>query len=160
MRIHASRSRWHHSKQRGFETISEQKTLQEILVRKVQFGFPEDFKPCWNPAKPVFSQLANGAFLLLPYMEPFIIDDIRQASKHLTDPALLEEAKAWLGQEAQHFRQYRRFNEALIAAGYPQLRERENRRNASIRNSANAPSNVKSLIPLALRSWRCRLLTC
>ena len=97
MRIHASRSRWHHSKQRGFETISEQKTSLEILVRKVQFAFPEDFKPYWNPAKPVFSELANVAFLLLPYMEPFIIDDIRQASKPLTDPALLEEAKAWLG---------------------------------------------------------------
>jgi len=111
--------------QREGETRSEQKTPQGILVRKVQVEIPEDFKPYWNPAKPVFSQLANGASTLLPYMEPFIADSIRPASKHITDPALLEEAKAWMGQEAQHFKQHRRFNEVLIAAGYPELRERE-----------------------------------
>ena len=111
--------------QREGETRREQKTPQGILVRKVQVEISEDFKPYWNPAEPVFSQLANGASTLLPYMEPFITDSIRQASKHITDPALLEEAKAWMGQEAQHFKQHRRFNEVLIAAGYPELRERE-----------------------------------
>ena len=99
--------------------MSEQKTHQGILVRKVQFEFPENLKPCWNPAKPVFSQLANGASVLLPHMEPFITDSIRQASKHITGSALLEEAKAWMGQEAQHFKQHRRFNEVLIAAVSP-----------------------------------------
>lgn len=105
--------------------MSEKKTVQGILVRRVQFEFPEDFKPHWNPAKPELSQLANGASILLPYMEPFIINAIREASKHMTDPALLEEARAWMGQESQHFRQHRRFNETLIAKGYPELRERE-----------------------------------
>ena len=58
-------------------------------------------------------------------MEPFIIDAIREASKLITDPELQKEAKAWIGQESQHFMQHRRFNEVLIAKGYPQLRERE-----------------------------------
>jgi predicted metal-dependent hydrolase len=57
--------------------MSEEKIPQEILVCKVEFEFPEDFKAYWNPAKPVFSQLANGAFLLFPHMEPIIIDGIR-----------------------------------------------------------------------------------
>lgn len=105
--------------------MSDKKTDKGILVRQVQFEFPEDFRPYWNPAKPVLSHLANGASMLLPYMEPFIIDSIRKATKHISDPALLEEAKAWMGQEAQHFKQHRRFNEVLIATGYPQLRERE-----------------------------------
>ncbi len=105
--------------------MSDKKTDQGILVRKVQFAFPADFKPYWNPTKPIFSQLANAASMFLPYMEPFIIDSIRKALPHITDPALREEAKAWMGQEAQHFKQHRQFNEALIAAGYPQLRERE-----------------------------------
>ena len=98
--------------------------MQQSL-RKVQFEFPEDFKPHWNPTKPELSQLTNGASLLLPYMEPFIIDAIRKAVTHITDPALLEEARAWMGQEAQHFKQHRRLNEVLIAAGYPELRMRE-----------------------------------
>jgi predicted metal-dependent hydrolase len=109
----------------GSERTNEKKTPQGIVVRKVQFEFPEDFEPHWNPTKPELSQLANGASLLLPYMEPFIINAIRKAAKHITDPALLAEARAWMGQESQHFKQHRRFNEALIAKGYPQLRERE-----------------------------------
>ena len=106
-------------------TISEKRTPDGILVRKIQFEFPEDFEPHWNPEKPVFSQLANGVSLFLPYMEPFIIHAVREATKEIEDPDLLEEARAWMAQEAQHYRQHRRFNEVLIAAGYPALRERE-----------------------------------
>ncbi len=58
-------------------------------------------------------------------MEPFIINAIREATKHITDPALLAEARAWIGQESHHFRQHRRFNETRMAKGYPELRERE-----------------------------------
>lgn len=105
--------------------MSLKKSLQGIVVRKIKFEFPEDFKAHWNPTKPELSQLANGASLLLPYMEPFIIDAIRKACEHISDPALLEEARAWMGQESQHFKQHRRFNDALIAKGYPELRERE-----------------------------------
>ena len=101
------------------------KTAQGILVRKVPFEFPPDFQPHWHPDDPALSQLINGTSILLPYMEPFIIDAIREASTHITDPDLLKEAKAWIGQESQHFMQHRRFNEVLIAQGYPQLRERE-----------------------------------
>ena len=37
--------------------MSDKKTDKGILVRKVQFEFPENFNPYWNPAKPVLSQL-------------------------------------------------------------------------------------------------------
>jgi predicted metal-dependent hydrolase len=73
----------------------------------------------------LWSDLVNGTSILLPYMEPFIIDAIREASKLMTDPELQKEAKVWIGQESQHFMQHRRFNEVLIAQGYPQLRARE-----------------------------------
>ena len=74
--------------------MSGKKTDKGILVRKVQFEFPEDFRPYWNPAKPVLSHLANGASMLLPYMEPFIIDSIRKATKHISDPALLRRSQS------------------------------------------------------------------
>jgi len=105
--------------------MSAKKTAQGIEVRKVPFKFPPDFQPHWHPADPALSQLINGTSILLPYMEPFIIDAIRQASKLITDPDLRQEAKAWIGQESQHFMQHRRFNEVLVANGYPQLRKRE-----------------------------------
>jgi predicted metal-dependent hydrolase len=105
--------------------MSANKTAQGIEVRKVPFEFPPDFQPHWHPTDPALSQLINGTSLLLPYMEPFIIDAIRQASEDISDPALEKEAKAWIGQESQHFMQHRRFKEVLIANGCPQLRERE-----------------------------------
>lgn len=101
------------------------KTAGGIRVRKVHFEFPEDFRPDWNPSKPVFSQLANGASILLPSMEPFIIHAIREATREIKDPALLDEARAWMAQEAHHFRQHQRYNDALCDAGYPVVRERE-----------------------------------
>ncbi|MGH8010736.1 MAG: metal-dependent hydrolase [Candidatus Binatia bacterium] len=105
--------------------MSDNKTPGGLLVRKAQFEFPEDFPTYWNPAEPVWSQLFNGASMMLPHFEPFIIDAIRKATEQITDPTLLQEAKAWVGQESQHFRQHRRFNEMLIAKGYEQLREVE-----------------------------------
>ncbi len=105
--------------------MTDKKTPQGVLVRKVKFEFPEDFKPYWNPDKPELSHMANGASLFLPYMEPFIIHSVREATKHIEDPELLEEARAWMAQEAHHFKQHRRFNEELIACGYPELRDQE-----------------------------------
>ena len=105
--------------------MSDQKTPAGIVVRKVQFEFPADFNPHWHPTKPEWSQLVNGGSVILPYFEPCIIDAIRAALPHITDPVLLREAKAWISQESQHFRQHHRFNQLLIAKGYPQVRELE-----------------------------------
>ena len=105
--------------------MGAKKTAQGIEVRKIPFEFPADFRPHWHPEDPALSQLINGSSILLPYMEPFIIEAIREATKQVTDPGLRQEARAWIGQESHHFAQHRRFNEVLIAQGYPQLRERE-----------------------------------
>ena len=105
--------------------MSEKRTPQGILVRKIQFEFPKDFKPQWNPTKPEWSHIVNSVSVLLPYFEPYLIDSIRKATEHITDPDLQKEAAGLMGQESQHFRQHRRFNELLIAKGYEQLRAHE-----------------------------------
>ncbi len=63
--------------------MSANKTAQGIEVRKVPFEFPLDFQPHWHPTDPALSHLINGTSILLPYMEPFIIDAIRQTSEHI-----------------------------------------------------------------------------
>jgi len=105
--------------------MSPRKTSQGLLVRKVPFQFPEDFDPHWNRARPELSHMVNATSLFLPYMEPFIIDTVREPTEKLTDLDFVNEVKAWIGQESQHFLQHRRYNEVLIARGYPALRERE-----------------------------------
>ena len=74
--------------------MSAKKPAQGIEVQKVPFEFPPDFQPQWHPTDQALSQLINGTSILLPYTDPFIIDAIRQASEHITEPALKTEAKA------------------------------------------------------------------
>ena len=101
------------------------KTPGGILVRRVQFAYPDDLAAHWNPARPEWSQVVNAGSLLMPYLEPYLIDAIRAATKRIDDPALLEEAKAYMGQEAHHWKQHRRFNDLLAARGYAGIRDYE-----------------------------------
>lgn len=94
-------------------------------VRKVQFTYPDDLAPHWNPHRPEWSHMVNASSLLMPYLEPFLITAIREAIPLLSDDALRDEAKAYMGQEAHHFKQHRRFNDLLLALGYERLRDYE-----------------------------------
>ena len=69
--------------------------------------------------------MVNGASLTMPYLEPYLIAGIRRGLEHIEDPALRETTRAYCGQEGQHFGLHRRFNETLVANGYPELREIE-----------------------------------
>lgn len=102
--------------------MNGKKDSREIVVRKVQFEFPEDFNPHWNTAKPELSQIFNSVSFMAPHFEPFIIDAVRAAAPYITDLEVQKEAAALAGQESQHFRQHRRFNTLLIAKGYEELR--------------------------------------
>jgi predicted metal-dependent hydrolase len=96
-----------------------------IVVRRVQFEFAEDLAAHWHPSRPEWSQVVNAASLLMPYLEPFLIEAIREAIPRLRDPVLAQEARGYVGQEAHHFRQHRRFNDRLIALGYDGIRTYE-----------------------------------
>jgi len=100
-------------------------TRAPLRVRKVQFTYPDDLAPHWNALRPEWSQVVNASSLLMPYLEPFLIEAIREAIPKIGDPALREEAKAYLGQEAHHYKQHRRFNGLLLARGYDTLRAYE-----------------------------------
>jgi predicted metal-dependent hydrolase len=100
-------------------------TRAPLRVRKVQFAYPEGITAHWNPRRPEWSQVVNAASLLMPYLEPFLIETIREAIPEIADPELRAEAQAYLGQEAHHFKQHRRFNDLLLARGYESLRAHE-----------------------------------
>jgi predicted metal-dependent hydrolase len=104
---------------------------EDILVRRIPFDFPDDIEPHWKRDEPEFSHMINGASLTMPYLEPFLIDSIREAMRQVDDPAIREAAKAFMGQEGQHYRQHRRYNELLKKKGYPELAEIEEAMQAS-----------------------------
>lgn len=99
--------------------------MSELVVRRIPFEFPEDLEPHWNPTKPEWSHMVNGASLVMPYLEPYLIQAIRQGMKKIDDPVLLDVAKDYCAQEGQHYRQHKRFNDLLASKGYPELRAHE-----------------------------------
>jgi predicted metal-dependent hydrolase len=107
--------------------MAAKKTPAGILVRRISFEYPDDLKAHWHPERAEWSQMVSAASLLMPYLEPYLIEAIRDALPRITDPKLAEEAKGYMGQEAHHYKQHRRFNELLLAegGGYEALREHE-----------------------------------
>lgn len=99
----------------------------ELVVRRIPFEFPDDLEPLWNPEQREWSHMVNGASLTMPYLEPFLIATLRDATKEIQDEDVLEEARGFIGQEAQHYTTHRRYNELLKASGYPELAEVEER---------------------------------
>ena len=92
----------------------------EIVVRSIPFEFPDDLDPAWSPHRE-WAHMVNGASLTMPYLEPFLIATLKEAMEEIDDEAVLEEARGFNGQEAQHFKTHRRYNELLKANGYPEL---------------------------------------
>lgn len=96
-----------------------------IRVRRLQFVYPDDLTAHWHPARPEWSQVVNAASLLMPHLEPYLIDAIRGALPQIATPNLRAEARAYMGQEAHHWKQHRRFNDLLLGRGYDGIRDYE-----------------------------------
>jgi len=103
------------------------KSSKELPVRRIPFEFPDDIDPHWNRAKPEWSHMVNGASLVMPFLEPYLIKAVRMGLGNIEDPNLRAVASEYCAQEGQHYRQHKRFNDVLIAAGYPQLTALEER---------------------------------
>ena len=65
--------------------------------------------------------MVNGASLVMPYLEPFLVKTMREAMTLLEDTDLLEDARGSVGQEAQHYTNHRRYNEMLKRNGHADL---------------------------------------
>jgi len=96
-----------------------------LNIRKIPFEFPEDLEPHWNASKPEWSHMVNGASLVMPYLEPYLIRAERMGMKQIDDPDLRALAGDYCGQEGQHYRQHKRFNDILVSNGYVGLLELE-----------------------------------
>jgi predicted metal-dependent hydrolase len=97
----------------------------DLVVRRIPFEFPDDIRPHWKADEPEWSHMVNGASLTMPYLEPFLIDSVRDAMAGIEDPEVREAARGFMAQEGQHYRAHRRYNEILKANGYPELADIE-----------------------------------
>jgi len=93
--------------------------------RKIPFEFPEDLQPVWKAHDPEFCAMVNGASITMPYLEPFLIKTVREATADMDDGYVKDAGRAFNTQEQYHFTAHRRFNELLKAKGYAELAEIE-----------------------------------
>lgn len=99
--------------------------LGQKTVRRMAFRFAQTMGGVWNPERPEFSHIVNAGSLGMPYLEPYLIDTMRQARDKTDDPALIAEIDHYIGQEATHFRQHQQFNKRLAALGYASVPQAE-----------------------------------
>lgn len=105
-----------------------------IEVRKLTFDVRSDGKGLWNPRLPELSHMLNAFQLALPYLEPYFIENIREAAGRLAHPELQAEAALFCDQEANHSREHMRYTRYL-REHYPRLREFETQIRESLARS-------------------------
>jgi len=91
----------------------------DIVKRDIRFDLEETDIRRWHPAGLHVSQFFNALSLFFPEGESFFIDAVMHFRDHIKDPKLAEQVKGFLGQEAMHSREHRRYNRALVQAGLP-----------------------------------------
>jgi predicted metal-dependent hydrolase len=97
--------------------------VTDLIVRKMRFAFAESEVPFnWNEQNPAFSSMANAVSFLAIGFEKMIVQMIKEAMPLITDPAMAEEADAFVRQEGQHSTAHRQHVKALIRR-YPGLQE-------------------------------------
>ena len=103
------------------------KQVDQITVRPFNFEFPDDLDPHWIPGQKVRGHFFNGMSLTMPYLEPFLVKTMREASGLIDELQLKEDIKGFNGQEANHYKCHRRLNTLLRQNGYPEFAEVESR---------------------------------
>lgn len=93
-----------------------------LRARRVRFDWPEHFDPIWT-RQPELALSANAVSLLMPYVEPYVVDAVAGVTDELDDE-LAEQARVFVRQERQHHGQHRRFNDLVVGA-FPGLRRIE-----------------------------------
>jgi predicted metal-dependent hydrolase len=91
----------------------------EIHPRDMEFGLSPDLPRHWHGGDPYVTQFFNGLSLMFPDGERFFMDAVRHYQDRVTDPALRQQVRGFLGQEGIHAREHRAYNRMLATQGYP-----------------------------------------
>lgn len=87
--------------------------MTNLKIRRIPFSF-EDVAFIWNPANPGFSVAMNTLSFFAVGFEKYICQAMQDAEALITDPAILEEARAFRAQEGIHAHAHRQHVKALI----------------------------------------------
>jgi len=105
------------AKPHGFERRAYD--ADRVRPRRTQFVFADAIPRYWLNGNPARTHLMNAMHLFLPPFERMLTQAVRRgALPALTDPALIRQAKGYMGQETTHGRCHELFVDHLRAQGY------------------------------------------
>jgi predicted metal-dependent hydrolase len=109
---------------------------QAMTVRRMEFGFTPDMERVFIKNDPEMSFMFLGAWIMLPYLEPYLIRTMGQALPHIRDEKLKAELKRFCAQEGEHFKQHARANDIIrgLSPAYEALRPLEAELDAEFRS--------------------------
>jgi uncharacterized protein len=90
-----------------------------LEVRNLKFGIGPRVPRFWNGGRRSVTSFFDNLSVFFPVGERFFITSVRAHLRHVKDPVLLREVRAFCGQEGAHGREHVRYNEMLRDAGYP-----------------------------------------
>jgi hypothetical protein len=84
-------------------------------VRRIAFDYSQTQGAAtqWHPREPELARFLEALSLSMPYLEPYLIQTIREAKAKVDDPVLLREMDLYIGQESAHFRQHQKMNDEI-----------------------------------------------
>ncbi|MDG2308181.1 MAG: metal-dependent hydrolase [Candidatus Binatia bacterium] len=91
----------------------------DIEQRDLHFEFSPEELRSWHPDGPHVAHLFNAMSVFFPEGEKLFIEAVRHYRDRIDDPQLSADVQAFVGQEAMHSREHRRYNQALADAGLP-----------------------------------------
>jgi hypothetical protein len=90
-----------------------------IEVRNLRFETDERIPRYWHGGRRAVTLFYDTLSIFFPDGERFFIASVKAHRDRVSDPRLLDEVKAFIGQEGIHTREHIRYNEMLRAQGYP-----------------------------------------
>lgn len=108
--------------------------MSEIIARDLKFGIDDSVPSRWSPEQPEFSHVASAFMGALPYLEPYFIQNLREALPLIADKRIANDARAFIQQEARHAQQHRDWNQVL-ARRFPGFEKLERATKTRLANS-------------------------
>lgn len=121
-----------------------------VVRRDLRFDFSDLDLRTWHPGGLHVAHFFNALSIFFPEGEKFFIDSVRHYAERVRSPRLEREVKGFIGQEAMHSREHRRYNEALAEAGLPieALEEAVKQHLALVRKQGSPENELAATIAL------------
>ncbi len=99
-----------------------ERPVPTIQPRRLSFPAPPDLAQHWRASNPLITGFFYALSATFPDGERFFIDSVRHYRERVGSPALREQIRGFIGQEAHHGRAHEDYNAELEKLGLPMAR--------------------------------------